>query len=322
MDYESREDMFEYQDMEDSMLSVDNQVQAEEDLDAAINLLEKENAIYAHDERGHRVDTHRPSAINPGDYEYVKVDEARKARVDGQTKLAGPAGTCHHCGKAIVWRVFFKHIPTGNLVTFGYQCADILKMTDNRIDHEMNLLKRQAANERQQEEWNKTVEDRRADWETNHPDEAAFVRDYKGEFGQDFINRIRWGIDKYGSPLDNQIESIKKFIAGRQAFEDRKLEEAKQLEDAPLLADGRQTIEGIIVSEKYTETVYGRQHKMLVKMDDGNKVFGTMPDSIEHAVYDTERETAVGMRIKFDAKVEPKEDHFGFYSRPTKAQVV
>lgn len=282
---------------------------------------------YTHDEQGHRVDVHRPSAINPGDYEYVKVDEARKALRPGvlthvigkPAKLAGPAGTCHHCGKAIIWRVWFKHVPTGNLVTFGYQCADILSMTDNRIDHEMNLLKRTAANERREEEWSKSVADRREAWEANHPDEAAFVRDYKGDFGQDFINRLRWGIDKYGSPLDNQIESLKKFIAARTAFETRKVEEEKQLEDAPLLGSGRQTITGTIISTKYVDNPYSdaRTHKMLVKLDDGNKVYGTVPSVIDSHATDLK-----DLRVQFDAKVEPKEDHFGFFSRPTKAQVI
>jgi hypothetical protein len=282
-----------------------------------------DTATYTHDEQGHRVDVHRPSAINPGDYEYIKVNERRAALKDGQ-KLAGPGGVCHHCGKAIVWEVYYTHKPTGNVVTFGYICANILNMTDNRIDHEMNLLKRTAANERREEEWSKTVADRREAWEMNHPDEAAFVRDYKGEFGRDFINRMRWGIEKYGSPLDSHIESIKKFIAARQAFEDRKVIEDAQLENAPLLGDGRQTIEGVIVSEKFqhNDRLGISVHKMLVKMDDGNKVFGTMPESIERAIEDLERETAVGVRVKFDGKVEAKEDHFGFFSRPTKGQVV
>lgn len=292
------------------MLSVDNQIQAERELSEAVE--------YMHDEKGHRVDVHRPSAINPGDYEYIKVGEKRAALKVGQ-KLAGPGGVCHHCGKAIVWEVYYRHTPTGNVVTFGYICAGILDMTDNRIDHEMNLLKRAAANERRQEEWNKTVEDRREAFEMNHPDEAAFVRDYKGEFGQDFINRLRWGIDKYGSPLEGQIESLKKFIAGRQAFEDRKLEEAKLLEDAPLLGNGRQTLVGVILSTKMSYSQYGDTLKMLVQLDDGNKVYGTVPNDLCLAVGS---ENLKDTRVQFDAKVEVKEDHFGYYSRPTKAKVI
>lgn len=275
---------------------------------------ERENmttAIYTHDEHGIRQDVHRPSAINPGDYEYVKVDEARKARVEGQTKLAGPAGTCHHCGKAIIWRVHFKHVPTGNLVTFGYQCAEILKMTDNRIDHEMNLLKRRAANERREEQWAQETEDRRHKFMTEHADVYKFVMEYDDDFAQDYINRYKWGIEKYGSPLDWQIDKIREFMQKREDYLARRVQETAKLASAAELVEGRQHIEGTILSIKYVESVYGTTQKMLVQLDDGNKVFGSVPASI----HDVEK----GDRVSFDATIQPKEDHFAFYSRPAKA---
>lgn len=266
---------------------------------------------YTHDEQGHRVDVHRPSAINPGDYEYVRVDLCRKARVEGQTKLAGPAGTCHHCGKAIAWRVWFKHVPTGNLVTFGHQCAVILKMTDNRIDHEMNLLKRRAANEREQERRGMEKQEREDKFKAEHPDLYEFVMEFDEDNG--FINRIKWGIDTFGSPLDHQIDSLKRFIAGREKLLVLKMEQAAKLENAPALEEGRQVIEGTVVGTKFSHNDYtgGMTKKMTVALDNGNRVFGTVPESI----YEVEK----GDRVQFTATVKPQEDHFGFYSRPTKA---
>lgn len=274
------------------------------------------NAIYSHDERGQRDDLHRPSAINPGDYKYLKVGEARAERKAGQ-KVGGPAGTCHHCGKGIVWEVYYQHLPTGNIVTFGYICAGILDMTDNRIDHEMTLLKRRAENERRAERFANEKAERYAEFVANHSDMWQFIQDHADENG--WLNRIKWGVETYGSPLYWQIEKVQRYIDGYNKMIANKLAEAKQLENAPNLVEGRQTITGTIISHKFVDTGnYGIQHKMQVKFDDGNRVYGTMPKSIEDAIQDD----PVGRRVEFVATVEPKEDHFGFFSRPAKGKVV
>ena len=61
---------------------------------------------------------------------------------------------------------------------------------------------------------------------------------------------------------------------------------------------------------------YGMTQKMGVKLADGNKVYGTVPNNISHV----ER----GNKVKFVAKVErsEKDEHFGFFSRPAKAQII
>jgi hypothetical protein len=66
--------------------------------------------------------------------------------------------------------------------------------------------------------------------------------------------------------------------------------------------------------------------KMLIKEDDGNKVWGTMPELIVSYVlarpisYDDIR----GMRVRFNASVEQSrnDEHFGFYKRPTKPEIL
>jgi hypothetical protein len=273
---------------------------------------------YTHDEKGTRVDVHRPSAINPGDYEYIKVFQHRKAVIKPGQKLAGPGGTCHHCGKAIVWEVLFRYLPTGDVVTFGYICAGILEMTDNRIDHEMNLLKRQAANERRQEQWNQQKLDRHAEFVTNHPDLANFVDEWDlDDEPNGYIARIKWGIETYGSPAEWQMDGLRRFKDGREKFIARRIEEAKLLENAPLLQDGRQVIEGYVLNTKLQSSDYGDTLKMTVRTLDGNRVYGTVPSNIEFAVLEGK-----DVKVRFTAKVEAKEDHFGFFSRPTKAEVL
>jgi hypothetical protein len=81
--------------------------------------------------------------------------------------------------------------------------------------------------------------------------------------------------------------------------------------------EGRQQVEGKVVSVKETVTQFGITDKMLVEvMHDGCrfKVFGTVP----RAISSVER----GDSVRFVATLQPKERGFGFFSRPSKAEVV
>ena len=125
------------------------------------------------------------------------------------------------------------------------------------------------------------------------------------------IERKLW---QYGDLSDKQVELVFKIA---REHEERLLAQAAraaQLDAAPVLAEGRYTIEGRVVSTKTQESIYGTQYKMLVQMEDGNRVWGTVPS----VIWDIE----AGSMVKFDAAVERSndDDHFGFYKRPTKVQ--
>ena len=80
-------------------------------------------------------------------------------------------------------------------------------------------------------------------------------------------------------------------------------------------------VEGTVVSHKWQHSdYYGETHKMLVKQDDDNKVWVTVPESIETAEY----EDLKGQRVRFFATVtrSDKDDHFGIAKRPTKGEVL
>lgn len=277
------------------------------------------NEIYTHDEKGKRNDVHAPSVINPGDYEYVKVGVNRKDEIKG-----GPAGTCHHCGKAIVWEVVWKHLPTGNLVTFGETCTDILGMSNDRIEHEMVLLKRAAENERKKLKAEQQFEIRRAEFEVEQPKLNDFFLNMDVDFETSwFMKSLKWGYDRYGSLLPNQVTAALKVLEKREQELARKLTE-DEAAPAPPLDDNnglRMTLTGTIVKEKWQESYYDhvKAHKMIVKLDDGNKVFGSVPVEVER-----HSDEIVGLRVQFDAKVEisKKDENFGFFSRPTKAKVL
>lgn len=276
----------------------------------------EELAVYAHDEKGTRTDVHRPSVINPGDYKYLSVSEKRAERKEGK-KVGGPAGTCHHCGKAIVWEVNYQHLPSGNLVTFGYICAGILDLTDNRIDHEMVLLKRAAENERRQYEWDEQIRYRRVEMERNRPDLCRFLDELDLEYEEMFvIKNMKWGYDKYGSLRDWEIVTLDKILKARADFIARKL--AEPTPESPVV-EGKYTVEGVVQSTKLKPSLYNPegQLKMMVMLDDGNKVWGSVPKSILS-------DDLKGKRVRFDATVEKSDndEHFGYFSRPTKATVV
>lgn len=92
---------------------------------------------------------------------------------------------------------------------------------------------------------------------------------------------------------------------------------ARALADAGLapLAEGRQTLAGVVVSVKPVDTDYGTTLKAVVRLDSGHRVYGALARSISEA--------QVGDRVEFAAAVQPTDDPaFAWFSRPTKARVV
>lgn len=77
---------------------------------------------------------------------------------------------------------------------------------------------------------------------------------------------------------------------------------------------GRLVIEGVVLAKKLQESAYGSTYKLLIE-GEGWKVWGTEPRSID---------AAKGDRVRLTATVEASADDasFGFYSRPTKAEVL
>lgn len=282
--------------------------------------------IYTHDEMGTRVDVHRPSAINPGDYEYIKVDEARKALKEGQ-KIAGPGGVCHHCGKAIVWRVHFRYIPTGDVVTFGYICTEILEMSDNRIDHEMVLLKRQAANERREEALKMEREDRVRKFAAEQPALVKFLNEVDDNESFYFLKSLAQSFERWGSLTERQTEAAVKIMKQREEYLARKLQAAIDEANAPEaedLEEGRYVIEGVVIKEEIKYSDFGSRQVMTVMTDGGNKVWGTVPRDIAYSDKIQNDGDLKGKRVRFTATVEKsdRDDHFGFFSRPAKAEIL
>lgn len=126
-------------------------------------------------------------------------------------------------------------------------------------------------------------------------------------------NDIGFKLRHYGSISQGQIDLLFKVQGEFEA----EVEAAANAPEVPPLVEGRREITGIVVSTKAQDSHYGTQYKMLVEEDDGNRVWGTIPRSIDDEVWNTRRE----VRVSFTAEVTVSKDdeHFGFYKRPTKA---
>lgn len=235
---------------------------------------------------------------------------------------------CDHCGHAL--RYYVRHIykPTGQIVIFGEDCAELIGLVDNRASLEFEKLRRRAAEERRQEREKLEREEKRELFKVQQPEVDAFLEDVDEEtekFG--FVVDMKRALDQWGYLTERQIESTLKCIKAREDFLARKAEEAaNEVTPEFEVAEGRRVIEGTVKSHKWTEdTGYGRQHKMLVVEPDGNKVWGTVPQSIEDALYvNHEQQELRGLKVKFTATVErsQKDENFGYYKRPTKATVI
>lgn len=109
----------------------------------------------------------------------------------------------------------------------------------------------------------------------------------------------------------------------------RAADEAARADAAPVPV-GKATVEGRVTAVRFVENAYGATWKMRVVTDAGWAVWGTRPTALCDAFHYTENGyvdvpgAQIGDRVRFVATIEPAADdpHFGFFKRPTKAEIV
>ena len=67
------------------------------------------------------------------------------------------------------------------------------------------------------------------------------------------------------------------------------------------LVEGRRQVTGVILSTKWQDSQYGETLKMLVKEDDGNKVWGTVPTVLQNMTLSTQYHDENGMWQEIEA---------------------
>lgn len=282
-----------------------------------------------------RTDVHRPSVINPDDYEfvaceYLRVDDlgtaqflmeerakirAHMARTGGTYSGHEHGGNCHVCGSVnAVYTVLFYHEKTNSYVRTGTECADKLGYGD------AERFRKRCANALEAAAGKRKA---RAVLEARGLAEAWAIYEKRDEHNTDPDARnehtagdIVGKLVQYGSLSDKQIAFLATLLDRiRRAPEiaAQRAAEAAAAADFPKI-DGRTTVEGVVLSVKWSE--FANAPRMLVRADAGWKCWGAVPAIIE--------DIKVGERVRFDASLKPsdKDPKFGFFKRPTKASKV
>src|SRR5580765_3551261 len=133
---------------------------------------------------------------------------------------------------------------------------------------------------------------------------------------QNFLSDMRKTVRDYGMLTYKQTIATRKWMETREKREAQKREDDKISANAPKLEGGRRELRGEIMSTKWHDGDFGSQLKMTVRLEDGNRVWGTVPSNLWDGSIE-EEEALKGRGVIFTATVKPREDHFGFFSRPS-----
>lgn len=143
---------------------------------------------------------------------------------------------------------------------------------------------------------------------------------------------IDWVAEWDRHPTEKQIAALEKVAAER---EERARKDAERLATAIPVPNERREISGRIISTKRVDDYYsGSVLKMLVEAEEGFRVWGSVPRSVDDDAFEHNRkhgtdesyytEHLSGAEVTFSATLERSRDDkfFGFFKRPTKAVVV
>lgn len=278
-----------------------------------------------------RTDCHCPSRLVPDDYEYVaqevtKIEglgdciyiqeqraiiRAHMARTGGTYSRHEHGGTCGVCGSVnAIYTVLFYHARTNSYVRTGQECAELI---DRAAGMGLTRLRAIVKDAREAQAGIKKAKALLADAGLSAAwDIYAVAGEVKREEGiiRDIVGRIV----KWGNMSDAQrgfMGNLMRAIAERPAREAARLAEAEAAAPCPT---GKVRIVGVVLSVREESSGFGYRpktvFKMLVKADEGFKVWGSIPSGATWGK---------GDRVDFTATVTPKDGDpkFGFFKRPT-----
>jgi len=275
-----------------------------------------------------RTDIHRPSVIQPEEYQFVGIwyDQCAGSVVGGDMLLKEEreqvrdfmekhgarwathehGGTCQCCGANAAYLAVLYHEHHRECIRVGEDCARKIGLGGleafNAARRKVSEGKRAMTNEDRAEEILRlaglSIAFEMYKTKAYLPGEEGIVQDLVGKlvrFGG--LSEKQWGFLKN---LMYRIENREKVQAQKEA------EKALAL-DCPT---GRMEIRGTILSVKTVSGQWGDVTKMLVKTPEGYTVWGTVPRGI-----DAEK----GKRVAFTATLDPSKDDkkHGYFSRPS-----
>ena len=273
-----------------------------------------------------RLDPHSPSNLVTEDYSFAYAFDGhpregdRAACVPIVNRLVEDGwhfasihdgDSCDHCGARLRYVAVLKHAPTRTLVKVGETCLD------NRFDlatADFHRLRQQAKLNRERTALAEKREAFHAD--PRNARAVAFLNERldAGDHGYEgFYFDLLSNFNRYGSLTERQVDAVHRAIEREAAYAARKAAEAA-LPTTPVI-EGRIPITGTVLSVKWQENGYGGREVMTVRDDRGFKVWGSTPSGVT-----VDR----GNIVAFVATVtkSDRDESFGFFKRPTKAEVL
>lgn len=280
-----------------------------------------------------RNDIHRPSAINPDEYDFVAFQyfggsdlgaimamkaerealAAHMAQTGGKFSSHEHGGFCHVCGCwNVVYACIFHHRPTNVYIETGADCAQ--KMDMSYDESGMSAFRRNLRDAVAAKAGKAKAQAILSEAGLSQAWDIYTAEDRSGfQYEEATISDIVGKLVRYGSISDkaqNFMSSLIARIGNRAAVEAQRKAETEAAAPCPT---GRMTITGTVLSVKLQEGHYGSTVKMLVKSDEGWKVWGTCTGGAEK-----------GDKVSFTGTIEPSKDDtkFGFFKRPTKMTIL
>ena len=218
---------------------------------------------------------------------------------------------CQHCGQWIKYICVYRHIENGELLAVGETCAENrLSLTVDQFDKKREKMRKKMIDSRHKHAETKArwfAED-----ESRHELIAFLERD--DIYPNAFFASLHGYFKSNGCLSEGQEEALRKSIARQIKWERERDAENANATDCPT-GNGIEMI-GTVASIKCHETQWGYSYKMLVKVDKGFKVFGSIPSAID--------EVEKGDKVSFIANVKQSRDDttFGYFKRPRKATIL
>lgn len=264
-----------------------------------------------------RTDLHRPSALVPADYEFVATFVHARYDMDGECvdegygladveefldthegDIYGHAKKCGSCGARFHSGALLQHIPSGDAVFVGADCAETIGVLVDWSQAEL-CAKRAADRRKLAMQRAKKAQEIQALFDNTPGLEDAMSADHY------IIRDIRGKLSQYGSISDAQIALVFKLA------DEVKERGAEKKCPAP---EGRVTFSGKIVKIAAHDTMYGTSIKATIKVTNEREecwlAWVTVPSSCDWNKGDEVTLTAT-------LTASGSSPHFAFGKRPT-----
>ena len=275
-----------------------------------------------------RTDIHRPSAIQPENYDFVGIwydpgaedvvhgdallELQREEILDhmkdkgGKWAMHDHGGTCMCCGAHASYLAVFHHSESNEYIQVGETCTGKMHQACAAA---FASARRSVANAREAIAGKRKAEKILWDLGMVQAWDIYKMSSRPDFYEENTINDMVRNLVRYGSLTEKQEAFMRKLlntVNNREAIEAQRAAEKAAALDCP---KGRMVITGTVLSTKMSDGIYGSVLKMLVKTEGGYTVYGTVPSGLE---------AEKGAVVTFKATLEPsdKDPKHGYFSRP------